>query len=158
MHRPLPAALRGIAASVLACAIVTAGHAQSPAPSFPPAVEALVANAKQQVPRMDLASLRAALDSGRTGLLIDVREPEEYAAGHVPGAINVPRGTIEFQIWSRVGGVASPDYARAMTLYCGSGARCALAAKSLRELGFTEVRYVDMRFSEWVQGGHPVAR
>lgn len=158
MNRPMRLDLRRAAACALALALAGAAHAQGGAPQFPPAVGALVAAAKQQVPGWDLPSFRAALDAGRTGLLIDVREPEEYAAGHVPGAVNVPRGLIEFQIWSRVGGAAAPDYARPMTLYCGTGARCSLAAKSLRDLGFTQVRYVDMRFADWVQGGHPIAR
>jgi rhodanese-related sulfurtransferase len=158
MNRTFHSALRPAAALALALALAGAAHAQGGAPQFPPAVGALVASAKQQVPGWDIASFRAALDGGRAGMVIDVREPDEYAAGHVPGAINVPRGLIEFQIWPRVGGAASPDYARQMTLYCGTGARCSLAAKSLRDLGFTDVRYVDMRFVDWVQAGHPTAR
>jgi len=45
----------------------------------------------------------------RSVLLIDVRDPNEYAKGHIPGAINISRGRIEFDIWRRVGGPESPD-------------------------------------------------
>lgn len=158
MKRSIRSVLRPVATVVFAFALAGPATAQAPAPTFPPPVAALVAAAKQQVPRLDLAGLRAALDGGTTGLLIDVREPDEYAAGHVPGAVNIPRGLIEFAIWPRVGGAAAPDYTRPMTLYCGTGARCALAARSLRDLGFVAVRFVDMRFVDWVAGGNPVAR
>jgi rhodanese-related sulfurtransferase len=133
--------------------------AAATAPALPASVVALGAAAKRQVPMLDLAGLKAAIDAGRAGLLIDVREPDEFAAAHLPGAVNVPRGTIETAIWPRVGGAAAPDLSRRMTLYCGTGLRCALAAKSLRDLGFTDVSAVEMRFpADWVKAGHPIER
>jgi len=125
------------------------------AQAFPASVGQLVANAKKQVKTVTMAEFRTLVEQRQTGLLIDVREPAEYAAGYVPGAINVPRGTIEFAIWPHVGSAATPDLARQMTLYCRTGGRCALAAKSLQELGFANVTAVDMQIEEWVKAGHP---
>jgi rhodanese-related sulfurtransferase len=87
-----------------------------------------------------------------------VRQENEFVDGFVPGAVNVPRGLIEFRIWKLVG---FPDKTRMdakMTLYCATGGRCALATKSLQDLGFTNVTSVDMRFEDWVKSGYPVAK
>ncbi|MFO0235162.1 MAG: SRPBCC family protein [Burkholderiales bacterium] len=147
------------APSAAAPAVASAPAAPAAAPALPPSVVALGAAATRQVPMLDVAGLEAAIGGGRAGLLVDVREPDEYAAGHLPGAINIPRGTIEIAIWPRVGGASTPDLARPITLYCGTGLRCALAARSLRELGFTAVSAVEMRFpADWVKAGLPIER
>jgi rhodanese-related sulfurtransferase len=101
---------------------------------------------------------KAALDRNDVGLLIDVRQENEFADGFVPGAVHVPRGLIGFRIWRLVG---FPDKTRMdtkMTLYCATGGRCALATKSLQDLGFTNATSVDMRFDDWVKAGYPVAK
>ena len=70
----------------------------------------------------------------------------------------MPRGAIEFRFWKLVG---FPDNTRMntkMTLYCATGGRCALAAKSLQVLGFTNATSVDMLFNGWVKAGNPVAK
>ena len=127
------------------------------AQGYPPAVKELVARAKAQVRTIDMATFRAALDKKSLGLIVDVREPWEYADGHVPGAINIPRGQIEFKIWPHVGYPGKTDLTKKITLYCSSGSRCALAAKSLQELKFSNVTAVDMKIEDWQKGGHPLA-
>ena len=82
--------------------------------------------------------------------VIDVREPQEFATGHLPGAVNIPRGRLEFEISTNphVGGVTDPalaDRNRPLLVYCLSGGRAALAAAALQELGYTQV--------ESIQGG-----
>ena len=91
-------------------------------------------------------------------LIIDVREPQEFAAGHVPGAVNIPRGLVEFQIWKQVGFPAKPDTNRPVYLQCQNGNRASLAAQSLAELGFTNTTAVVMSFDEWQQAGHPLVK
>lgn len=105
-----------------------------------------------------MGSFKSTLDQRETGLLIDVREPAEYAAGHVPGAINIPRGLIELAIWPHVGYPDHFDPNAKVTLYCGSGTRCVLAAQSLQALGLTNVVAVDMKLADWVKAGYPVTR
>jgi rhodanese-related sulfurtransferase len=128
------------------------------AQSYPQFVTELVVQAKAQLPTIDLAKFKSGFDASSLGLIIDVREPAEYAAGHVPGALNIPRGLIEFRIWPHVGFPDKLDQNAKITLYCGSGARAALAAKSLRDLKFANVTAADMRFEDWVRAGYPLAK
>ena len=75
--------------------------------------------------------------------VVDVRTPEEFAEGHVPGAVNIPHG----EIARRAGEIGSPE--TPVLLYCASGRRSALAAEALRAKGFTAI--YDMKsYQRWV--------
>ena len=128
----------------------------SAAQGYPPSVKDLVARTKTQIKTIDMATFKSALDKREAGLIVDVREPLEYASGHVPGAINIPRGVIELNIWPYVGFPDSTDLGKRITLYCGSGTRRILAAKSLQDLGFTNAVAVDMRIADWAKAGYPL--
>lgn len=96
-------------------------------------------------------------------VLIDVREPEEYAAGHLPGAVNLPRGVLEFRIEAHpaLACRTSPELAdrdRPLVLYCLTGGRSALATESLQRLGFTRVRSLSGGVTAWRQAGYPLIR
>lgn len=132
--------------------------AQAPAPSYPPSIGQMVAATKKQIKTVNLQDFKAAYDSKELGLLVDVRQENEFEDGFIPGAVNVPRGLIEFRIWKLVGFPDKTDQATKMTLYCATGGRCALATKSLQDLGFTNVTSVDMKFDDWVKAGYPVAK
>jgi len=131
--------------------------ATAPAPNYPASVGKYVAETKKQIKTIKMDEFRAALDQQQLGLIVDVREEDEYADGYIPGAINIPRGLIEFRIWKKVGFPDAVDTNKRLTLYCATGGRCALATKSLQELGFTNVVSADMKFEDWVKAGHPVA-
>jgi rhodanese-related sulfurtransferase len=143
-----------IAAFLAAIALAVPGPAS--AQIFPPAVTELLARTKAQVKTIDMAKFKSGLEQGGLGMIIDVREPDEFEEGHIPGAINIPRGTVETRIWPKIGFPDKPDLAKQITLYCGSGLRCVLAAKSLQDLGFTNVTAVDMRIRDWKQAGFPL--
>jgi len=128
----------------------------SAAQGYPPSVKDLVARTRAQIRTIDMARFKSALDKHEAGLVVDVREPEEYASGHVPGAINIPRGVIELSIWPYVGFPDSTDLGKRITLYCASGTRCILATKSLQDLGFTNAVAVDMRIADWAKAGYPL--
>jgi len=132
--------------------------AAAPAPSYPPTINQMVAATKAQVKTIKMADFKAAFDRKDLGLIVDVRNENEFADGYVPGAVNVPRGLIEFRIWKLVGFLDRTDMNAKMTLYCATGGRCALATKSLQDLGFTNVTSVDMKFDDWVKAGYPVAK
>ncbi|MBM3566741.1 MAG: rhodanese-like domain-containing protein [Alphaproteobacteria bacterium] len=117
-----------------------------------------VKEARQAIKTIDMAGFRKVVDNPGKALIVDVREPNEYAAGHVPGAINVPRGVLEFQIWKHVGFPDKTDTAKEMYLYCATGGRCSLAAKSLKDLGFTNAVAVPMALAEWAKAGHPLVK
>jgi len=131
-------------------------QAAAPAPSYPASIGQMVAKTKTQIKTIKMAEFKAAFDRKDLGLLIDVRNENEFEDGFIPGAENVPRGLIEFRIWKLVGFPDKTDMNAKMTLYCATGGRCALATKSLQDLGFTNVTSADMRFDDWVKAGYPV--
>ena len=88
--------------------------------------------------------------------MVDVREPPEFAAGHIPGAVNIPRGVIEFLTWKYVGFPDSIDKGKSIYLYCNTGGRASLAGKALVDLGFTNVTVVDMKLPHWIEAGLPI--
>ncbi len=129
-----------------------------PPPSYPPVVGKLVADTKKQIKTIKMDEFRAALDKKELGKIIDVRQENEFEDGYVPGAVNVPRGLIEFRIWKVLGFPNAVDMNQRLTLYCATGGRCALAAKSLQDLGFTNVVSADMKFEDWAKAGHPLQK
>jgi rhodanese-related sulfurtransferase len=145
-----------IAAALLGMAVLLPNI--SVAQNYPPSVGQLVATTKKQIKTMDMAAFKAAFDKKSAGLIVDVREPGEYAEGFVPGAISIPRGLIEFAIWEHVGFPDKTDMNKQVTLYCRTGGRCALAAKSLQNLGLTNVTAVDMKIEDWMKAGYPVMK
>jgi rhodanese-related sulfurtransferase len=138
-------------------AVAPVAQAAAPAPSYPASVNQLVATAKSQVKTIKMPEFKAAFDAKDVGLLIDVRNENEFEDGFIPGAVNVPRGLIEFRIWKLVGFPDKTNMNTKMMLYCATGGRCALATRSLQDLGFTNVTSVDMKFDDWVKAGNPVA-
>ncbi len=92
-------------------------------------------------------------------LVVDVREPAEFAQGHLPGAVNLPRGVLEFQIRTHpaVAGRTAGSSALPLLLYCLTGGRSALAADSLGQLGFEDVRSLAGGLQAWRNAGLPVS-
>ena len=127
------------------------------ATGYPQALMDMVGAAKKAVPAVTLDEFEAAMDDPSIWI-VDVREPEEYATGHIKSAINIPRGLIEFKIWSQVGYPDKTNMDQKMYLYCKSGGRCALAAKSLRDLGFTQVYRTDINLTDWLEMGNELVK
>jgi rhodanese-related sulfurtransferase len=147
---------RFLAAILVGAAIALPSYVS--AQNYPASVKELVANTRKQVKTVGMPAFKAVYDAQLSApLIVDVREPEEYAAGHVPGAVNVPRGLLEFTIWEHVGFPDKTDMNKPIFLYCKTGGRCTLAAKSLQDLGFTNVNAVVMLFEDWKKAGYPVA-
>jgi rhodanese-related sulfurtransferase len=145
--------------TLLAAAIV-AGLALpgfASAQNYPPEIPALVAQTKKQIKTIKMDEFKALLDKKALGTIVDVREPGEYAEGFIPGAVNVPRGLLEFTIWEHVG-YPNVDKTKQLTLYCKTGGRCALATKTLQDLGFTNVVSADMKIEDWQKAGYPLVK
>jgi rhodanese-related sulfurtransferase len=155
----LSIAVLASASLLIGCAAPVQTAPPSPAaPNYPDSVKTYVGSVKKQIKTINMEQFRALYDKKAAGLIVDVRQENEFEDGFVPGAVNVPRGLIEFRIWKLVGFPGAVDMNKQMTLYCATGGRCALATKSLQDLGFTNVTSVDMVFDKWVAGGHPVAK
>jgi molybdopterin/thiamine biosynthesis adenylyltransferase/rhodanese-related sulfurtransferase len=86
-------------------------------------------------------------------LVIDVRERDEWDEGHLPGAIHIPRGSLE----SRIEQIAA-DRTQPLLLYCAAGNRSAFAARTLEELGYEKVSSLAGGFTDWKRNGHPTER
>jgi molybdopterin/thiamine biosynthesis adenylyltransferase/rhodanese-related sulfurtransferase len=109
---------------------------------------------KSQIAQVDPSDVHAALSNANGNgklALVDVRESEEVARGIIPGATHVPRGYLE----SRIEG-AVPDRSQHVVLYCASGNRSALAAKTLEELGYENVESMTGGFTLWKDRGYEV--
>ncbi len=81
-------------------------------------------------------------------VFLDVREPNEWNLGHVPGAVHIPRGQLEGRVESVI------DRAKRVVVYCAGGSRSALAADTLKQMGYDNAVSLQGGFGEWaVQGG-----
>ncbi len=124
------------------------------AADWPPVVDQMVARAKKTIHLASLNEFKKVVDHPGDTLIIDVREPDEYGTGHVPGAINIPRGVLEFRIWKQVGFPDRVVYGKSIYVYCKLSGRAALATQSLGKLGFTKVTAVDMQIDDWTKAGY----
>jgi rhodanese-related sulfurtransferase len=112
-----------------------------------------VAKAKAEIKKVSAADVKAAIDKKEKAVLLDVRDPNEYSAGHLPGAINVSRGTLEFNVWDKVSDKNAKIY-----VYCKTAGRSALATKTLNDLGYKNAVLMDAQFEDWIKAGYPVER
>jgi rhodanese-related sulfurtransferase len=113
----------------------------------------LVQDAKKNVKETNVADVKRRGDAGEKFLLIDVREDNEWAKGHLPGAVHLGKGIIERDIEQR-----APDTSAKLILYCGGGFRSALAAENLQKMGYTNVESMDGGWRGWVEAGLPTAK
>jgi sulfur-carrier protein adenylyltransferase/sulfurtransferase len=116
-----------------------------------PSYRELLQQVKSEIAEVDAVETRELLDGAEPPLLIDVREDDEWAEGHLPGAVHVSRGNLESRIEQ-----AAPDRSRPVVLYCAAGNRSAFAAKTLEELGYEHVSSLSGGFTDWKRNGFPV--
>ena len=121
-------------------------------------VQSMLEEANAAVPKIGVEEAKALVGKADV-LFLDVREPPEVAAsGKVPGALAVPRGLVEFRA-----DPASPmhdkafDRSKTIVCYCASGGRSALVGKTLKDMGYGNVRNLG-GFQGWVAGGGPVEK
>jgi len=112
----------------------------------------LVDTAKRRAGTLSLDATKQAYDAG--AVLLDVREVEEWREGHVENAVHIPRGMLEFQA-PEEGRLRNKDVH--VITYCTAGARSALAADRLEQMGWQNVHTLDARYDEWAAAGYPVA-
>jgi len=113
----------------------------------------LVEQAKRTIKECTIGDVRVKLDRGDPFHLIDVREDNEFAKDHAKGAAHLGRGVLERDIETVV-----PDKRAEIILYCGGGYRSALAAESLRQMGYTNVRSMDGGMRAWREAGYPIEK
>jgi len=124
----------------------------------------LVAEAKNNIKEVNIEQLAIALKTNSEAILIDVREPAEFAKHHIAGAVNYPRGVLEMNIHNHPKVASSscePEVAlqelAKSTIYviCRSGGRSALATASLQQMGFSDIYSVSPGMQGWLDANLP---
>ena len=113
----------------------------------------IVNDAKSRVREIEIEGYRGMLKTGEAHLLVDVREDNEWAAGHAAGAVHLGKGIIERDIEAR-----APVKDTVLVLYCGGGFRSALAADNLQKMGYTNAISLDGGWKAWQQAGLPIEK
>ncbi len=111
----------------------------------------LLQQAKAEIREVDTAGGEQLLAEGWT--LLDVREPDEYEQGAIPGSVHIPRGQLESSIENRVADRSTP-----LVAMCAGGVRSAFAAVTLEQMGYTDVVSMDGGFNKWKDEGRAWAR
>jgi molybdopterin/thiamine biosynthesis adenylyltransferase/rhodanese-related sulfurtransferase len=114
-----------------------------------PSYRELLQQVKAEIEEVDAPGALELLESADPPLFIDVREPDEWDDGHIPGAVHVSRGHFESRIEQ-----AAPDRARPIVVYCAAGSRSAFAAKTLEELGYEHVASLAGGYTDWKRNGY----
>jgi rhodanese-related sulfurtransferase len=110
-----------------------------------------VAAAKAKIVEVTPQQVKAEMDAGKPVILLDVRDSEEYAAGHLPKALNISRGLLEWKVGRMI-----PNRNANIVLYCRTDARSALATAVMREMGYTNAKNMKGAFKAWGEAGYPI--
>lgn len=111
---------------------------------------AACAGADPKVGHISPAELEKRIQAGNAPIVLDVRTPAEYAAGHIPGAINIPHD----QLASRLGELG-PKRDEEIVVHCQSGRRASMAEHVLRDAGFQHILDLDGHWKAWKESGYP---
>jgi len=110
----------------------------------------LVGDAKKNICEVSVSEAKALLDKDGY-IFVDCRTSKEFKMGHVPGAMNIPRGLLEFKIDKKI-----PDKATEIVMYCKKGSRGCLATCTLCRMGYKNTKNMDGGWKAWEKAGYPV--
>jgi rhodanese-related sulfurtransferase len=146
--------LVGLVMAFFALSVVGTALAQQAAPAGPPpVVKEIVAKAKSSIKTVSPADVKAMIDNKDKVIYLDVRDAGEFSAGHLPGAMNISRGTLEFNVFNKI-----QDQNAKIVVYCKTAGRSTLATKTLNDLGYKNAILMDAQFEDWIKAGYPVER
>ncbi len=110
----------------------------------------LLDQARAEIPEVDVSQLNDVMQQEAQHAVLDVREADEVAQGLIPQAVHIPRGFLELRVETLL-----PDRTRPITVYCAGGVRSLLAAKTLKAMGYSDVRSLKGGFGAWKDQGMP---
>ena len=111
----------------------------------------IIGEAKSHITEMTAQELKADIDADKNFVLLDVQTAEQYNAGHLPKAVNIPRGLLEFDV-----GKAYPNKETEIVLYCGTSGRGALCTNALMGMGYTKVKNLKGGLKAWGEAGYSI--
>ena len=112
----------------------------------------VVKEAKSAIKEVSVDTVKQMIDNKEDIILLDVRDSEEYETGHIPGAINISRGSLDFKVHLII-----PDKNKKIIVYCGLDLRSPLATKSLNDLGYSHAINMIGGLRAWKEAGYPVS-
>ena len=151
------ASRRFMVAVIVICALAISQPGFA-AENWPDSVDQYIAQVRKTIDTTDMDGYLAVVKNPNGALLVDVREDSEFKDGHVPGTVHVSRGRLETLIWKPLGYPDKVDMNRKIYLQCATGRRATLAAKQLKDIGFTNVTAVVMDLADWQKKGHPFVK
>ena len=113
----------------------------------------IVEESRKRVRETTVDEVKARLDRHDQFVLVDVREDNEFAKDHLPGAVHLSKGIIERDIEEKC-----PDFNAPLVLYCGGGFRSAMAADNLQKMGYTNVISMDGGIRVWREKSYPLEK
>jgi len=116
-------------------------------------VDEMIAEARSLTADLSIDDFHDLMNSDSAYILIDVRLPEEHKKGFIPGSISIPRGVIEFRInsekvWDEEG-MYVPEKNEMLVLYCKKAKRSVLTSLKLKQLGYTNIKYIAGGWTDW---------
>src|SRR5712691_9252015 len=109
----------------------------------------LMDEARHTIPEFTVEEIKTRVDRGEQWTLLDVREREEYRAGHLEGALSLPRGFLELRVEEAVADKSTP-----LIAYCASGLRSLMAARTLKDIGYEQVVSLAGGYTAWKNAGN----
>jgi rhodanese-related sulfurtransferase len=113
----------------------------------------IVQEAKAAINEVSIDEVKKMMENREEIILLDVRDREEYETGHLQGAINISRGSLDFKVHLII-----PDKNRKIIVYCGLDLRSPLATKSLNDLGYKKAVNMIGGLKVWEEAGYPVVK
>jgi len=110
----------------------------------------LVTEAKKSICQVSISEAKDLIDKGGY-VFLDCREPKEFKMGHIPGAMNIPRGLLEFKIAKKI-----PDKNAKIVMYCKKGGRGCLATCTLCRMGYKNAKNMAGGWMAWEKAGYPI--
>ncbi len=107
--------------------------------------------AKAVIKEVTIQEVKNDLEKGLKPVLLDVRGCDEYHAGHLADSVHIPRGLLELEVEEKL-----PDKSRPVIIYCAGGIRSALAAQTLKEMGYDDVSSMLGGYDDWAEAQYPV--
>lgn len=112
-----------------------------------------IAEAKKSINRVTVGDVKNMIDAKENIVLLDVRNEHEFEQGHIPGAINIPRGSLEFDAVRII-----PDKNARIIVYCGTDRRSVLATRTMNDMGYKNAVDMTGGLKAWKEAGYPTVR